>query len=326
MMNMRDGLELDRQSSSSLHKEERRYLILALSMTLVGLVLLGAYVFGVVNRINAPEGGDSAEMAPTEDAIVVVVARTAGGPRTWKSYAQAMAYVAKSTGLHIAVKYAMDAGEMQDLFLSGTADAAFACNSCFIDLQDEGEAVPLVSPLISGVGTDTAVVVVAASSDVQRFEDLQGGSAAVVKPSSLAGNAYLHMLLHERSLDAATFFSRVVVGSSQERNLEDVYKGRIDATAVNRSQLAGLPEGRYRIIVESEPFSLAPFVVSPRVSVDDREAIKAALLRFRSHVESTDGLVLEGFTPFTGMGQVFLRKLKASTVASPTSGTGGAAW
>lgn len=307
---------VDASSLASLKREARRYLGFALVTTAIALVVAGVYAGLLVadfTRFTQPGLTASGEGQP----LVIMVSRTVGGPGAWLTYARAVAHIRSETGRPVKLVYSNSWGDTRAAFERGTVEAAFSCNSCFIEMEKAGLVVPLVSPVLAGSDLDRAVLLVRAGSPYRSLDDLAGARVAVVSGASLGGHAFLYTLLAERHQTPEEFFGEVVAGASQELNLMDVLNGRVDATVVNVSLLGTHRMSEYRVLAQSQPFSLAPFVVSSSMPASERGELLRALLSFKNTADPGDADSPEAFVPYRGIGRGFLEQLKAASDRLP---------
>jgi len=195
------------------------------------------------------------------DTLNVVVGRTAGGPPEWVAYARALATVQEEIGRPIKVRYEFERLRVVDTVSESRPDFAFVSIYQYLRLRESGVFELLAEPVIRGNPQDSLVVVVRSDSQFRTIEDLQGATIALGAGRSLSGFAHVKWLMAERGTTIEEFFGRARAGAENDANLMRVANGTVDATSVNRSQLASWPEGRFRIVSESPPIGVPPVVV-----------------------------------------------------------------
>lgn len=296
-----------------------RLLFFALTVT-IGVVLAGSGAMWTLFT-SPPAKAVTTPQAATDsaDRLVIAVARTAGGPAEWMTYAKAIAQMGTDTGLDIRVRYVPDRRGVVRLFSAHQVDAAFICTYCYLELQGLGLVDAAARPMIDGSPRDAAVLVVSAKSPFRSLLDLGGQKVAVSDGTSLAGHAFLYWLADENGLTAEEFFSAIVRNTSQERNLVELAAGRVDATVVNRTQLARWPATTFRIIGSSPEYGTPPFVVRHDLDPSIRDKLRQALLRAMNAPRATEGSSLSGFVPASPEDYEFPRQLLP--YASETTGT-----
>jgi phosphonate transport system substrate-binding protein len=279
-----------------------RYLYASLSITTVVLIM------GSLAMLNL--FGSAAETPPPVEAegprLVIAVARTTGGSFEWATYADAVAQMRNDTGLDLQIRFVPDRNAVIDLMANDEVDAAFLCTYCYLSLEQSRVVDVVARPLIDYSARDAAVLVVRGESSYERLRDLEGQSVAVSRPTSLAGSAFLFWLVRDHGVDAPSFFSEIVRDSSQERNLASLAAGRVEATVVNRSQLAGWAASGFRVIESSPEYGTPPFVVRRDLDAEARTLLESALLRVRiAPAESS----VTGFVPASAADYEFAHEL-----------------
>lgn len=253
------------------------YLLASLTITILVLIMgsLAMWnMFGSPVDASTPAG---AEGPP----FVIAVARTTGGSFEWATYADAVAQMRRDTGLDLQIRFVPDRNAVIGLMAEGEVDAAFLCTYCYLSLEQSRVVEVVARPLIDYSARDAAVLVVRGESRYERLGDLEGQAVAVSRPTSLAGSAFLFWLARDQGVDSSSFFSTIIRDSSQERNLASLAAGRVEATVVNRSQLAGWAASDFRVIESSPEYGTPPFVVRSDLDDRTRELLAGALLRVR---------------------------------------------
>ena len=244
---------------------------------------------------------------PKGPSMTIAIARTAGGPAAWRTYARAIKRMSDATGRPMRVRYVVDRDEVVRLMSSREVDAGFLCTACYLELADEDGISLVATPRIAGKSKDAAVLVVKGSSPYRSLKDLDGRRVGVATPSSLAGYRYLYWLAKREGVDVAQSLI-VVRGESQEQNVGALLAGDVDAVFVNRSQLALRDQSDLRIISQSPEYGMPPFVTGATVDTKTRNQMKQALLSMRPSVEQTRAVV-EGFSEVTASDYDFARLL-----------------
>ena len=181
-----------------------------------------------------------------------------------------------------------------DPFADGRADVGFVCAPSVRFLGSE--IVVLPSPVPSDPRANDrpvyfADVVVRASSNAQRFEDLSGGTWAYNDPNSKSG--WFSML--ERA-GGSHFFAHCVQSGSHLRSLEMVAGGEADAAVIDSNVLRLNRRDDLRVIESWGPFPIQPVIV--RSGLDDamRRGIAEALMTM--HERHGESLAAFGFARF----------------------------
>jgi len=244
---------------------------------------------------------------PSGPPMTIAIARTAGGPSEWRTYARAIKRMSDATGRPMRVRYVVDRDEVVRLMKDREVDAGFLCTACYLELADEDGISLVATPRIAGRIKDAAVLVVKGSSPYHSLKDLDGRRVGVTIPSSLGGYRYLYWLAKREGVDVAQSLT-VVRGESQEQNVRALLAGDVDAVVVNRSQLALRDQSDLRIVSQSPEYGMPPFVTGSTVDAKTRNVMKQALLSMRPSVEQTRAVV-QGFSEVTVSDYDFPRQL-----------------
>lgn len=237
----------------------------------------------------------------TSSSVLIRVSRLPGGPTEWNAYAAAILRIAEVTGHSPRVTYA-SLEEDGSSETGRSPEYAFLSTYQYLLAKREGQVPRIVAtPVIDGHSTEAAVVVVAADSGFESLADLEGCAVAVSDSTSLGGCAYLRWLLDARGLGKLEdYFGAVEAGRSQDTNLRTVVEGDVDATVVNRSQIAAYEEGAFRIIEHSPEYGMPPLVCSSAVEPSECGRVREALLEMSPGEGLPAGGSLQGFafTPY----------------------------
>lgn len=273
----------------------RRVLLVAAVSSLAVVVAASILITSVFSSATASLAAreSRAADAPSGKPLTIAIARTAGGPSEWRTYARAIQRMSEATGRPMRVRYTMTRRDVADLLRSHEVDAGFLCTNCFVELADEGGISLVAAPMIAGERMDAAVLVVRDSSPYSSLKDLAGHRVGVTEPPSLAGHTYLYWLADRDGIDVARSLD-VVQGESQEHNVKALLTGEVDAVVVNRSQLALWNHADLRIVSTSPEFGMPPFVTGSTVDTETRAAMKRSLLSTPASPRSSRSLV-QGF-------------------------------
>ena len=286
----------------------RRVLVFAAVSSLAVVVLASVLITSVFSSAaTAYDQGDPAVHAVAGKPLTIAIARTAGGPSEWRTYARAIKRIGDVTGRPVRVRYALRRDEIVGLVESHEVDAGFLCTNCYIELADDPGVSLIATPRIAGERMDAGVLVVRASSSYSSLKDLTGRRVGVTEPRSLGGHAYLYWLAKRERIDVAHSL-HVVQGESQEQNLKSLLAGDMEAVVVNRSQLAMWDSAELTVISHSPEFGMPPFVAGSTVDTATRSAMKQALLSMGPSAEETCSLV-HGFTAVDARDYAFAREL-----------------
>lgn len=280
------------------------------AMSSLAIIVLASFLIYSAFFSNAgysPQPTEPRTSTAADRSMTIAIARTAGGPLEWRTYARAVKRMSDATGRPMRVRYVESRSEIVRLMKSGEVDAGFLCTYCYLELAGS-EGISLVAaPRIAGETMDAAVLVVRASSRYRSLKDLDGRRVGVAGPTSLAGYKYLYWLANREHIDTARALT-IVPGDTQDQNLRVLLAGKVDAVVVNRSQLAIWAQRDLKIISQSPEYGMPPFVAGSTVDTATRDTMRQALLSLRPSAEQTRA-VIEGFSEVTAEDYGFARQL-----------------
>jgi len=301
------------------HPRATRVLAVAVLSSATVVVLASVLITSVFFTASdaAPAANNSRVSLAAERPLTIAVARTAGGPSEWRTYARAIKRMSEATGRPIRVRYALDRSEAVRLVASQEVDGGFLCTNCYLELADDPDVHLIASPRIAGERKDAAVLVVRSGSPYSSLKTLTGRRVGVTDPSSLAGYTYLYWLASREHVDVARSLD-VVRRETEEQNVKALLAGEVEAVVVNRSQLALWNHAGLTIVSQSPEFGMPPFVVGSTVDTATRSAMEQALLTMRGSSETPISLV-QGFQSVTGADYAFARELARFSTTLPDS-------
>ena len=155
--------------------------------------------------------------------------------------------------------------------------------------------------LIAGVDSPgmRAIIVVPASSDIYRIEDLKNKRLATVHPKSLA-SLLINKHLNDHGLKPGVDIT-LVVTPTHDASLLSSYHGVTDASSLMRPPYEAASQqlrDSMRIIAETESSPHIPISVSPRISKACEEEIASLLLKMDSTAEGKKALHHNRFNGF----------------------------
>jgi phosphonate transport system substrate-binding protein len=165
-------------------------------------------------------------------------------------------------------------------------DLAFVCSPPYLARRDRFEAVAAPVPADPRAGGEPVYfsdVVVRADAPWRSFAELRGTVLAYNEPESLSGYHAVRGRLAALG-ERARFFGRTVEAGFHREALRMVAAGEADAAAVDSHVLALAarddPSGTagLRTVAALGPHPIQPFVVSRRLSADEREGARRALV------------------------------------------------
>ncbi len=222
---------------------------------------------------------------------------------TLSSYGPLTAWLGRRLGRRVVLVQRKIYGETNDLLLRGGADVAFVCTGAFGAIRKHGAQI-LAVPVVHGKTTYRSLIVVRRDDPARVFEDLRGSPVAFVDLLSLTGRMYPEALAARVSGDGGKFFGPTVYSHSHTDSMAMVRDGRVRVAGVDSLIFESMsrkdPEktAPLRVLAESEPFGIPPFVGRPDLEPALRDAIRVALLTMHEDREGADALAVLGFDRF----------------------------
>lgn len=289
-------------------RRSSQILMVAIAVTVVVAIVGALSVYPLL--MSDPEDAAAPVGSAQEGAVVVAVARTAGGAGEWSNWARVFSYLSDQIGRPVTLRYLTSEEEIEDVLADEPIDLALVCPHQYVDLAEQGRAKGVVTPVISGSPLTSAMLVVAADSPVTTFEDLRGRRIAVSDKTSLGGYAYMMWLCERHGVDAAEYFAEVRLGDTLEHNARDVLAGEVDCTVVNASQLAS-DDSRLRVVERSPEYGTPPIVVVSDIDAATIDAIRDALVAFDPDIDLAGAkTTISGFVPTDPEAYEFVRDLR----------------
>gem|GEM_PF-1221425 len=287
------------QSEDTGSLERRRYasdswLIFAVVSTVVVLVVGSSLLLGFF--IGSTPEPDISLALPAEDSLTVVIGRAPGGATQWAMYTKALRAMEDTSGMAVRTRYIARRAKVFDALQQGDVDIAFVSVSEYLRVRDTERYEILAAPVIKGQRMEAGAVVVETGSPSTILEDLRGARVALSSGSSLGGYGYLFWLMEQSDEVAEEYFSSLVFNDSHAEALDRLITGGVDAAVVGRSELAGWPEGRFRVISESPEFGMRPVIVRAGLDDEIKSRLQEALLQLGSGTQGLgDESTVEGF-------------------------------
>jgi phosphonate transport system substrate-binding protein len=146
-------------------------------------------------------------------------------------------------------------------------------------------------------------VVVRSDSRFQSFADLRGARWAINEPSSQSGCGVVRYHLATLG-ETRGFFGSVIQSGAHQMSLRMILAGKIDASAIDSTVLEQEFENhpalrsRVRLIGALGPSPIPPWVISNRVPLPTRRAVRGALLNMHTDPEGQAILAPGGWARF----------------------------
>jgi phosphonate transport system substrate-binding protein len=211
-------------------------------------------------------------------------------PNADRFYRRLGIWLARQAGVTIEVVDTIPWQERERLLDRGEAQIGFICGLPYVRKADGSDpAIELLAaPVMAGAryrGRPIyfSDVVVRRESPYKAFVELRGASWSYNEPGSQSG--YNLIQYHLATLgERSGYFSRVVEAGAHQTSLRMILDGEIDASAIDSTvlelELKLRPElaPHVRVIESLGPSPIPPAVVSRRLPLALREALRRALL------------------------------------------------
>jgi phosphonate transport system substrate-binding protein len=282
----------------------KRYLWLAIFSLLLGACTSSApqSIAGYVNlsqRQPLPTPVD-AEVTPLRVAVAAVISPQG----TVDSYRSLLNYLSENLNRPVELVQRRTYLEINDLVEKGEVDLAFVCTSAYISGHDQFGMELLAAPQVDGKTVYYSLLIVPASSQATRIEDLRGKVFAFTDPISLSGRMYPTSLVQNLGSAPERFFSSTFFTYSHDEAIQAVAHGLADGAAVDSlvydfavTRDPSLAQ-KVRVIHRSPPFGIPPVVVGPNVRPQIKSELQELLLGMADTSEGLAALQAIGVDKF----------------------------
>lgn len=226
----------------------------------------------------------AAHVAVAEEEFVFAVSPMASPAATASSFSEFIDYLSEKLGKKVVLKQRRKYSEVNDLLKSGKASFAFICTGAYLAGRRDFGLELLAVPVMNGKVTYNSYIIVHKNSLIRSLEELKGKLFAFTDPLSLTGRLYVTSLLNERGILTRDYFGKTFYTAGHEKSIEAVATRLADGASVDSLILDDLRKkgnpyaSQAKVIKASQPFGIPPFVVSPKLPVEDRKAVIKILL------------------------------------------------
>lgn len=222
--------------------------------------------------------------AKSNENIGFAVSPMASPAATASSFSELINYLTKKMNKKVVLKQRRKYADINEMLKSGEALVAFTCTGAYLAGREQFGLELFVVPVVGGKTVYYSYIIVHKDSPYKSFEDLKGKVFAFTDPLSLSGRLYVTSILNEKGLNTKDYFKKFFYTSGHEKSIEIVAQKLADAASVDSLILEDMiRKGNYygnqvRVISKSPPFGMPPFVVSPKMSEQDRKKLLKILL------------------------------------------------
>jgi phosphonate transport system substrate-binding protein len=249
----------------------------------------------VVVDMTPPGAAPSTTGSPSGRPPLRISVATILSPQdTFSSYSRLFDLLGRRLGVPVQFVQRRTYSEVDDLLAAGKVDAALVCTGGYLDLLQRapGAVAVLAVPVVGGRSTYHSLVIVPASANATSLSDLAGKRFAFTDELSFSGHIYPSRLLRDQGHDPAHFFASTTFTRSHDRSIDAVARGLVDGAAVDSLVYEALAvrdpslRERTRVIHQSPPYGVMPFVASTQVSPSVRDQLREELLRLHLDPEA----------------------------------------
>lgn len=216
--------------------------------------------------------------------LTVAVGAMVSPKATLGRYRQLLDYVSRHMGRNVSLVQKKTYGQISRLFEQGGVDLAFVCTGSYVLHRKHTGWELLAAPQIMGQTTYQSYLIVSKNAPFESLDDLRHKIFAFTDPHSNTGRFVPTAWVIERGFTPEQFFSQIVYTYSHDDSILAVAKGLVDGAAVDslvwEYEHVRDPTwtSKTKILRRSEPFVIPPVVVSPRLSAQDKAALRSLFL------------------------------------------------
>jgi phosphonate transport system substrate-binding protein len=199
-------------------------------------------------------------------------------------YKQFKGYIEAKLGQPVRLVDRGSYDEINSLLETKEIDAAFVCAGPYVEGKERFGMQLLAMPLVKGKPLYHAYIIVPVGSPARKLEDLRGTSFAFTDPKSNSGKLVPTYMLSKINETPQHFFGKTAFTYGHDKSIRAVGEGIVDAAAVDSLIWEYLalknPEltAKTRILLQSEPYGIPPFVVRPGLDDKVKKRLQEILL------------------------------------------------
>jgi phosphonate transport system substrate-binding protein len=214
-------------------------------------------------------------------------------------------YLGRKLGVAVEIVQKSTYGEIYSLLEIGEVDIAYVCSSVYV-LGKKNYGLKLVAvPIFNESPYYHSLIIVPASSKIEKFEELRNRNFALTDPMSTTGGYYPIARAQALTTNNEPFFSGVLYTQRHDNSIRAVTDRSVDGAAVDSTIFHLLarfePEliKNVKIIEVSPPFGNSPIVASPSIDPELRMQISTILTKMHLDPEGENILSNLGIDRYT---------------------------
>jgi phosphonate transport system substrate-binding protein len=234
------------------------------------------------------------ESEPLKIAVGAMITPRAG----FAFYKQFLGYIEDKMEGQIDFVDKENYAEINTLLKTGSLDAAFVCSGPYVDGHEDFGLELLAMPQAYGETVYYSYIIVPSDSPVSNIDELRGKVFAFTDPQSNTGKLVPTYLLARMDETPDSFFKEYSFTYAHDKSIRAVAMGMVDGAAVDSLiwQYADKTDpqitSKTRIILESPPYGIPPFVVRPGLAPEIKDRLKQILLA--AHNDEEGKRILRG--------------------------------
>lgn len=247
---------------------------------------------------------DRVAPVPTSPTLKVSIAPVISPVESAQIYDGLVRYLAARLGRSPVMLQGSTYAQVSDDVQYHRCDVALVCSYSFVRAERIFGMQALATPIVEGVDTYHALVLVPASSETASLLDLRGRRFASGTLRSSSGWAYAATWLIDRGEVPEHFFGEHVLTGSHDRALDAVVTGYVDGASVHSQvfdrMVAKDPTiaDKVRVVLTSPTFGNPPMVVHPKIDPYLRGQLLEALLTMHQDATGREALSRIGVERF----------------------------
>jgi phosphonate transport system substrate-binding protein len=223
--------------------------------------------------------------APVEPTLLIGIAARISPYETYVAYGALLAHIGERLGRRVEMVQYSTYAEMDAALERRDLDFAFVGSRAYVRDHARFGVELLAAPQVHGQPFYYALLIVPAGGASRSLADLRGKRFAFTDPLSNSGRlAPAYIVEREFGLPAERFFGSLKFTGSHDRSIDEVNAGRIDGASVESLIFdyvrTRTPEKtkNIRILAQSPPYGIPPFVANRRADASLKGRIRAILL------------------------------------------------
>lgn len=199
--------------------------------------------------------------------------------KRWQSLAD---YLSKEMHLPVDIIIKSNYHEVINSLARSEMDIALTSSFVYIESKKKFEITALVKRVIGGTSGYKSIVVTRIDNNINSVEELRGKSFAFIDKDSATGYILPLMMLRKKGFNGPeSFFSEIKFVGNHESAFLAVYNRGVHGTAISTARCdprdARMKE--LKMLWESEPIIMGPFVARKNLDVDFINSLKKVFLK-----------------------------------------------